>query len=251
MRRAKMRRVKACIFGCGAPADSREHSPWSDWIIRRFATLGVRGSINGVEFHDPTQKSVRVKCVCQSCNTTWMKALEDAVVPIVGGMMDGRTTPLDSEARGRLAKWAIKNAMVFEQLNPDDPIFFSDHERSEFREHGQIPRRVTVLAARATPRAELYARTHLVHGRSMTHEVLLSLYTAGFSVLVVQVVAVKSTLDHGVLEPIIRGERGPWRSCLQQVWPETSQFDWPPPESIVGSLDDLHHRLSFGERGDG
>lgn len=104
-----------CIF-CGARANSREHAVPA-WIAKR---LGVR------DFLDPqtalTHKiaprkqpisfaSHRARIFCVGCNTRF-KHLEDAVIPLLVPMAQGRIVSLGTEPQGLLAEWAAKTAVA-------------------------------------------------------------------------------------------------------------------------------------------
>src|SRR4051794_35520485 len=109
----KFRPVRRCIF-CSNKPNSREHA-WPEWALKRLSVgHKIFGNLDGLAYHDPNQRQVRVRCVCVPCNTGWMKALEDAVIPPVSAMMFGVAVPLDLQLCATLAHWALKTSMVWE-----------------------------------------------------------------------------------------------------------------------------------------
>ena len=132
MGKPHFRAVERCIF-CENKADSGEHG-WPRWTLTRLGFEGgVYGSVDGIPYADLHQRHVKVRCVCEDCNTGWMKGIEDAVIPTVGAMMLDEPRTLDNPQQWLIAQWVIKTAMVFEHINRTGSIFYADEERIRLR----------------------------------------------------------------------------------------------------------------------
>ena len=105
MGKVRFRRVTRCAF-CPNKPNSKEHA-WPDWILKKLDTSPqqVLGHIEGEEaLFDYAQRALKVRCVCENCNTKWMKGLEDSIIPIAG--------PLIENLPGRLnilQQWMLAN----------------------------------------------------------------------------------------------------------------------------------------------
>jgi len=102
-----------CLF-CEKPNSTYEHA-WPDWLCRFI-----------IERLAPTQRSaVRAQIelkvpMCGDCNHKWMKALEDAVNPLLKVMFDGTPQRLDQRSTRFLRRWAVKTALVFERVHGNE-----------------------------------------------------------------------------------------------------------------------------------
>jgi hypothetical protein len=69
--------------------------------------------------------------ICEGCNTGWMKRLEDAVKPIITGLLEGNLRPEQLRPKEKLilAKWVVKTAVVqthaTQSERPIDPVYLN------------------------------------------------------------------------------------------------------------------------------
>lgn len=120
--------ANACVF-CGD--DSRrltDEHVFGDWVSRFYETQAPPGGFNGKAqiFDDagnlkefaaiPFQQVVKVPC--ETCNTGWMRNLEDGVIPFMKPMLVGEQVRLRPPRQKLLATWCIKTALVMDHLHP-------------------------------------------------------------------------------------------------------------------------------------
>ena len=89
------RHFARCAF-CQSKPDSKEHA-WENWTVGRLRTddSGIIGHFEGEEVLAPSQKAVRIKCLCDGCNRGWVKSLNEEVQPFVASMITDLSIPLD------------------------------------------------------------------------------------------------------------------------------------------------------------
>jgi hypothetical protein len=248
----KFRPVKQCIF-CDGPADSREDA-WAIWALKRLNfPAGMRGEIDGIKHDDPRQKHLRIRCVCIPCNTGWMKASEEAVIAIVGAMMLDEPVVLDAARQRAIALWAMKLAMVFEHVQREGPIFYTDTERRRLRLTGELPSHSRVWIARLLGDGTFYTRGD--HFASTPDQLPInvegSVTTIAFRRFVAQVFTPR-ILRTEVPLMLVTGHSQWQHACLpvRPVGPDPQSITWPPPESISASaLEDFHFRFRMAEAG--
>src|SRR5438552_841106 len=103
--------TKPCIF-CGKPADSKEDL-FPRWILKRVVTHQPLYRKMGDAPPEITEdQEVRLPCVCQKCNNTWMSGMETTVKKFLGPMIEDLSLPLDRQNQQNLAEWAVKGAMI-------------------------------------------------------------------------------------------------------------------------------------------
>lgn len=73
---------------------------------------------------DPLSR--RVKCVCEECNTGWMKDLQDAAKPIVVPMLTGERVVLNRRDQRTLASWISMSVMCSERGKDQMPAISQD-----------------------------------------------------------------------------------------------------------------------------
>jgi hypothetical protein len=240
----RYRPVKRCAF-CTGRSDSREHA-WPDWVLRRFRGPNNRiiGQIGGDEHYDPTQKAIRVRCVCRRCNTGWMKLLEDDVLPCACAMMNDLAIPLDPDQQLCLARWAVKTAMVFEYISRGDrALFYTDEERAAMRMAGTIPSGTRVQFARY--QGSFTTSTFGADGDTIPVEpgqVSTSAFvtTMTFVHLAIQVFTLRARVGERVTVTARPGL--PWDGLVRTIWPTQRVVHWPPPLTlnVHASVRDFH-----------
>lgn len=78
-----------------------------------------------------------IRLVCVTCNTTWMKAIEEAARPQLEPMILGATTSLITP-RSAVIEWLVLKLLVLD-AGDYKSVLFSPTERTEFYENRIIP----------------------------------------------------------------------------------------------------------------
>jgi hypothetical protein len=118
---------KRCIF-CGGFGMSREHI-WGDWLKHHVAVNLPKHSMGTLIVNAPGTRNVstvhiragdplrsRVRVVCETCNNTWLSAIQEAAKPVLIPMFDGKTCVLGHEKLQRLATLISMATMTAEFL---------------------------------------------------------------------------------------------------------------------------------------
>ena len=109
--------MNPCIFCCN-PVDSREDL-FPRWILKRVKTREpLRRQIGDAAPEITEDQEVRLPCVCQKCNNTWMSRMEKTVQKFLGPMIDDFALPLDRQYQQNLTEWAVKCAMRSSYIAP-------------------------------------------------------------------------------------------------------------------------------------
>ena len=120
--------LNICIY-CGNDGSSKEHV-WPRWIRKHAATVmkvspanfQTYSSTNELLGTEPERRlhkeghsrlSLTIQHPCEDCNTGWMHDLEDAAIPMVKPMIEGRKTRLSDKEIRILRAWATKTALHF------------------------------------------------------------------------------------------------------------------------------------------
>src|SRR5438309_7061435 len=143
--------MNPCIF-CGNAADSKEDL-FPRWILKRVNTRQPLSRQLGDAPPEITEdQEVRLPCVCQRCNNTWMSGMEKTVKKFLGPMIEDLSLPLGRQNQQNLAEWAVKGAMCNDTVDPH-PRFFTNAECHAFKQKRTIPNRTLVFPARFTGRS--------------------------------------------------------------------------------------------------
>jgi hypothetical protein len=136
---------------------TREHI-WPQWISKLLlAPTGAQHVQHELRRWGRSERrwskrvlDATIRAVCKQCNEGWLSTLEDKVAkPILEPLILGDSrllTPADCMA---IARWVYKMALCFEFADGDrdDPVFFSEAERHEFKTAQQLPN-VSIWAGR-------------------------------------------------------------------------------------------------------
>lgn len=143
--------MRPCIF-CGKPADSKEDL-FPRWILKRVVTRQPLYRRMGDAPPEITEdQEVRLPCVCQQCNNTWMSGMETTVKKFLGPMIEDFSLSLDRQNQQNLTEWAVKCAMCNDTVD-FHPRFFTEAECYAFKQKRTIPERTIVFAARFNGRS--------------------------------------------------------------------------------------------------
>ena len=120
---------------CGGFKMSREHL-FPNWLKKRFPrddkTTHTTASFEWPEniiTKEPMERrqhgrghvgSLKVKVVCETCNSGWMSALEEPTKPVLTPLITGERSDLPTKVQLTLATWATKTSMTAEHLRPRD-----------------------------------------------------------------------------------------------------------------------------------
>jgi hypothetical protein len=149
-----------CMF-CGATDRkmSNEHL-WPQWIRRLLPPeaqkQGVRYDFDTdagrVRSFDTRLFELKVKDVCEPCNSGWMSEYETNVQHWATGMLQGRGRHLHETGQRSIAAWAALKCLVGQRLYPQREIIPADHYRAVYnlREAMRPPDGAQVFTARAT-----------------------------------------------------------------------------------------------------
>lgn len=194
------------------------------------------------------QPKLPVKWLCAACNNGWMSNLENEAKPVLESILDEKLKDIDASAQTKLARWAVKTAMVLESIDSDRTWFYSDCERQLMRAEQSLPPRTSVWIAKCINQPNIYSAARDLRTTPNSDRVYAYVTTMAFGSLAFQIVSIKApaaipeniTLTYDVTE-------GPWEQTLVQVWPTTQKsVGWPPHYGLNSEfgLDWLTKRLS-------
>lgn len=244
MGQPKFKPVKTCIF-CPNKADSREHA-WSDWLLNRFGkgNIVIAGKIQGMDYYDPNQKQILVRCVCWKCNEGWMQQLEEAVIPIIEPLIFfGKQTRLDVLQQWTITQWAMKTAMVFEYcVRHRDPFYTRQECRALCDPITPTPPSFSyVWIGDHADDLRIYTKGNDMSSRS-GEDFKSYVTTFAFGRLVIQVITIRSDSNTDPYAFIDCNQRL-WSDALLRIWPTNDVVSWPPSVWMdQGNLDFLHMR---------
>lgn len=146
--------ANACVF-CGSRAGrlTKEHV-FPDWISDLFGrepngTAELIESDGSVRPFPATVFQQQVRVVCKPCNEGWMGSLEGAVKDFLGPMLhDGQPTTLSRAQQQTLATWAVKTAIMMDQLHPNEAIIPSAQYTAFYEAQAPLPEHLVWLAVR-------------------------------------------------------------------------------------------------------
>jgi hypothetical protein len=127
---------RACVF-CQREAKLTLEHVLPSWLARHLphaervtsVTHSQRVEGEGLRLWTTDVLDIKVKRVCEDCNTGWMHELEDAARPILLPLMAGRTRGLASSEQEVIAVWAIKTALMCEFTHPRSRGASEEHFR--------------------------------------------------------------------------------------------------------------------------
>jgi hypothetical protein len=241
--------VKPCIF-CGSPADSKEDL-FPRWILKRVVTRQPLYRQMGDAPPEITEdQEVRLPCVCQKCNNTWMSGMETTVKKFLGPMIDDFSIPLDRQYQQNLTEWAVKCAMCNDAVEPH-PRYFTEAECRAFKLKRTIPAQTLVFVARFTGRSldSNGVDFTLIEPKSGDLLVRGHVYNMMVGHVVLQVVSWHTEPQHKEKAVRVKVADGPWDKLTIQIWTiQKRSVNWPPPMSlttIVGVTHYGHFRMRF------
>lgn len=122
---------RSCLF-CANPKLTREHV-LPLWLSRLVSELGPGGPVTATREAEHVLDfqqwqadvgELKLRRVCEPCNTGWMRRLEDAVIPIMTPMIQGEARALSPTDQRIVAAWTVKTGLLFQctvKATPDPP----------------------------------------------------------------------------------------------------------------------------------
>lgn len=220
---------RQCVF-CGNPADSKEHV-FPKWIAKMFASLGpgifdheldnTTGARARLQWSDTKAVELKVRRVCQSCNTGWMSDLEVQTKPVLAPLIRGSQGAITREFATLITAWMFKTTLVAEYAFPDSP-HFTTAEASAFKERHEVPA------------ISVQAGVHHGTGFDIWHRVRAWRDSNGRSAMCQSTLVLGKfllNLFHVRHPESARYVQHPGASQdrLSILWPD-EDFVWPPPE---------------------
>jgi len=234
--------MEPCIF-CGSPADSKEDL-FPRWVLKRVQTREpLYRQVGDAPAEITDDQEVRLPCVCQTCNNTWMSGMEKTVMKFLGPMIDDFFVPLDRQYQQNLAEWAVKCAMCNDTVDVH-PRFFTEGECRAFREKRTIPDRTLVFAAQFTGRGldSNGADFTLVEPGTGALLVRGHVYNVMVGHVVLQVLSWHPEPQHKDKTIRIKAADGSWDQLASQIWPiQEKSVKWPPPMSLTTLVGVTHY----------
>lgn len=231
-----------CVFCELRVADSPEHLT-PDWLRRslpRYPKAAIQRRTVNVEgpreiHEEGTPFDVSERCVCTPCNTHWMSAIDNAVKRELLPFVLGQSLPLDTDAQRRMASWAFKTCLVYQQTSLEvvDPYVVIPREHYRYlygvRRRPRPPDRVQIwLAEYIDPTYSLgnYFALEMLNDGSLPTGTKAYGATLVVGKLVVQTFATYGYDDN--LPPLDLVKWGGWDQVLVPIWPpsDTSR-NWP------------------------
>jgi hypothetical protein len=234
--------METCIF-CGNPADSKEDL-FPRWILKRVNTRQpLRRQLGDAPPELTEDQEVRLPCVCQRCNNTWMSGMETTVKKFMGAMIEGLYFSLDRQNQQNLAEWAVKCAMCNDTVDVH-PRFFTEAECYAFKRKRTIPARTLVFAAKFTGHSLDSNGADFTLIEPTTEELLVRghVYNVMVGHVVLQVLSWHPEPQH--IDKVIRmrAADGPWDKLTIQIWPiEKKSVSWPPPIPLSTAAGVTHY----------
>ncbi len=141
---------KQCIF-CTNPANSKEHF-WPEWMHELLPQLPDPrhnrkayhyhpkvGTIEEGASHRPgALHTIKIRAVCATCNTGWMRNLEEAARPFLTPLIKGSLIALGVEQGTIVARWVALKCIVAEHASRDTTLT-PETDRFALRDRGAIP----------------------------------------------------------------------------------------------------------------
>ena len=223
--------AKQCLF-CPRPVDSAEHL-WSEWILEDLKpTQPIHIKIGKTTAKWIDKPEVRIKCVCQKCNNSWMSDLENENKPHILAMMHSKSIILKPAQQRSLARWSILKAMVIDGSSPKRIPFYSSSERTLMKPPSRaLPVGSLVCIGQLSVEAfhagltgtfgEVGSIPEAFHGCVVTIIV---------GHLVIQVITMHVLAMFATNEGLRANYKsGAWDVSLLDIWPVFGEAYWPPP----------------------
>jgi hypothetical protein len=241
--------TRSCIF-CGRTTDSVEDA-WPRWLTAKFVN---KGTMHSQMFPDAAEKSwpikrptVRVRCVCKTCNGGWMSNLEQRAIAIIDPLLVSEKCTLHPSDCKAVSLWAVKTAMVFESISPAVPAGFSDLDRTLLSAKEIIPAFTRVWIAKCQEWPTVYTESRTMSTASETISGRVTTIAFGHFAVQVPRIIVPPTVDPNSKITVEERNAQSWSEASFQVWPPRNlPISWPATLGILGGygLDEFSRRFT-------
>lgn len=181
---------------------------------------------------------VKVKVVCEPCNTQWMSRIEDRAKLCAPDLILGSGGTLDEPAQRALATWAMLKVLMAEcRIPASERVIPQEHYHDLFtlRDTFTLPPRMRVWVA-AFGQSEIVPgffdrRGLVVHGTDPLsgEPVRADSYAATFSVgeLVLKV------FGHTLADALELAHHEGFKGAVARIWPVYETFAFPPGPKLT------------------
>ena len=206
--------------------------------IKRFThTRRKHHDDDPVAIWNKNEIDIKVKCVCERCNSGWMSQLESEYAkPVIGGMiLHLNDVPMTSRHRFAISAFAFKTAAVVAAM-ANASEFFLTQERREFAKALRLPEEIHIFIAsyfgsRNAGGDLSVSRYESTLPGGDAFELYVVTWRAGHFVF--QVATPRIIVAPGWKSQNYKFEsKFPMGAFVSQIWPYASEAPWPPVESL-------------------
>ncbi len=181
-----------------------------------------------------------------------MSQCEEVNKPAIRAMINDEPCGLTKSDQKKLSRWAILKAMVVDSINPARPLFYTQSERAELKEHSALPNRTLVWLGRLSRKAYHASGTDIwgdiekipksSHGDATT-------IIVGHLLFQILTLHVRGQFASQAVQ--IGCRPGDWSANLLDIWPTVGPLQWPPNVSFTfagtDSVVNVLNRWKIGE----
>lgn len=156
---------RACIFCSGTKDITDEHvvPNWLRHVVPRayesHAIMGTRSGPTGARSFSKIRQgnagTRTIHAVCVTCNTGWMRKLQDELQPILTPFIQGSWVNLTPQMGARISLWLAMTTCVIGEYY-DNPQGTTQPDRSFVFERQAVPANWTVFVGRASGATDIY-----------------------------------------------------------------------------------------------
>jgi hypothetical protein len=196
------------------PSDRRDHEVvhhYTDPVTRRKTELKRAKTFALIS-----------RKVCGSCNSDWLRTIEDNVLPLMAAFASNTGVALDRNEQADLALWAAIAALLAMSLGPEEHRFApASLARQIFREN-HVPEGMEIWLGGNTHGHMGWFGSHslIIPSARRPHDAWGASIAFGPGVI--------HMVCHGLTDQRIR-LRSPANRSLRQIWPARPSVLWPPP----------------------
>jgi hypothetical protein len=226
-----------CVF-CGETPLTVEHVfsttwlqsvflPTPDFTTRLLKQDTVTGKTKTREWKEKASKKGKrfgpqVKCVCKGCNEGWMKAMDEAIAPVLTPLARGENGTISSKAVEMLATWATKVALVLDSAD-GTPVIDPSVKHRFRNDPTPLEDAVTWIGAASPVDDRVRIRTSTLNPTPHTHDPQGKVATFGAIHVLFQVFIPTTSVRVRHRAEVAR--------LMHPFWPHgrRMKLSWPPP----------------------
>lgn len=248
-----------CKF-CGKDEVLTKEHAWPAWALKYVEARTIpndpidgvshrirRTSLDGDETVWPSRAGVQLRDACKTCNNVRMGAFEVEAAPLLKPLIRGAVCLVTTEQLEIIARWCVKNAMVWElalRVPGTTATFFTQAERQGLILERKIPERTSVSLSHfigGTPTGMAWAQALDLIPPGQTESRKVFCATISLGQLVTQIVTHRDEL-----QPALESDYDPSQR-EKQIWPARHNLRWPPKWNW--DRDGLREYAKFGKHG--